>query len=589
MAKPTKHHRIRRESQSGRHDKTPRQRRSNRKRDADKPLPHNADTERATLGAIMVGAEDSKVAIGVLHSEDFFLPEHQIIFRRLLTMAEAARPAVDLVTLTDELKRHGELDKVGGPGYVANLPDGVARICPILDWVGQVKRDAQLRAVAHFGQKISDAALANGAELETIAASAAKELERICGEARRPLRPRVTPENGAAVLDSLEWFIRKYVVLSPSQAKIVAVWVLHTHAFDAADTTPYLFITSAEKQSGKTRLLEVLELVVARPWSTGGVTAAALARKVEADQPTLLLDEVDAAFGGEKEYAEALRGVLNTGYRAGGKFTRCVGEGSEQEPRDFATFCPKAIAGLKQLPDTVADRSIPILLVRRMKTELVAKFHRSEVEPGASALYDRAQSWVGANLDQLREARPDNPEGLSDRQEDAVEPLLAIADAARGSWPEELRRALGEVLTGVVASDGSRRVQLLSDIRSIFTERDVDCLPTAELITALIQREESPWSDLNHGKPITPPALARLLRPFGIAPCTIRVGEHTPKGYHAAQFEDAWARWLGPETAATPPIPPSEPQQPPHAYGINELEPFSSRNTTPDVASENDI
>ena len=85
------------------------------------------------------------------------------------------------------------------------------------------------------------------------------------------------------------------MVLTNCQLTAVALWVVHTHAFQAAECTPYLSINSAEKQSGKTRLLEVLELLVARPWLTGRVTAAALIRKVARDTPTLLLDETDAA------------------------------------------------------------------------------------------------------------------------------------------------------------------------------------------------------------------------------------------------------------------------------------------------------
>ena len=69
------------------------------------------------------------------------------------------------------------------------------------------------------------------------------------------------------------------------------------------------------------RLLEVLELLVAKPWLTGSVSAAVLARKVHQVRPTLLLDESDAAFKGEREYAEALRGVLNSGFKASGSYS----------------------------------------------------------------------------------------------------------------------------------------------------------------------------------------------------------------------------------------------------------------------------
>ena len=68
-----------------------------------------------------------------------------------------------------------------------------------------------------------------------------------------------------ALLDELVAYVRRYVVLKDSQAETVALWIMHTHAIDAADVTPYLAILSAEKRSGKSRLLEVLSLLVARP------------------------------------------------------------------------------------------------------------------------------------------------------------------------------------------------------------------------------------------------------------------------------------------------------------------------------------
>jgi hypothetical protein len=115
--------------------------------------------------------------------------------------------------------------------------------------------------------------------------------------------PEWKPEvvDGAQLLDDIAAYIRRFVSLSDSQARVAALFVVHTHTFDAADAMPYLAITSAEKQSGKSRLLEVLELVVANPWFTGKVTAAVLTRKVDAEQPTLLLDESDAAFGGAQD------------------------------------------------------------------------------------------------------------------------------------------------------------------------------------------------------------------------------------------------------------------------------------------------
>jgi hypothetical protein len=100
-------------------------------------------------------------------------------------------------------------------------------------------------------------------------------------------------DDGALILDAVLALVRLYVVMTDEQAAAAALWVAHTHAIPAAEATPYLSVQSAEKRSGKSRLLDVLELVVARPWRVIQPSQAVLFRNIEKDRPTLLLDEVD--------------------------------------------------------------------------------------------------------------------------------------------------------------------------------------------------------------------------------------------------------------------------------------------------------
>src|SRR5208337_716051 len=169
----------------------------------------------------------------------------------------------------------------------------------------------------------------------------------------------------------------------------------------------YLQIASAEKRSGKSRLLEVLELLVNRPWLTSRTSAAALVRKLNEAHPTLLLDESDAAFSGDKEYSEALRGVLNAGHRKGGKVSLCLGKGCDIKVVDFAVFGPKVIAGIGILPDTVADRAIPVELLRKRPGETVERFRPRLVAQDAADLRDRLARWATeGRLEILRSAFP---------------------------------------------------------------------------------------------------------------------------------------------------------------------------------------
>jgi hypothetical protein len=352
--------------------------------------------------------------------------------------------------------------------------------------------------------------------------------------------------DGAELLERLVWFIRRYVALSEEQAVLSALWVVHTHALDAADTTPYLNVKSAEKRSGKTRLLEVLSLLAAGSWLTGRVTAAVLVRKVAAEVPTLLLDESDAAFKGDKEYSETLRGVLNAGFRRGGVASLCVGQGANITYEDFPVYCPKVIAGIGKLPDTVADRSIPIELRRRRPSEKVERFRLRKVGPEALPIQQDVRAWAQAHLDSLSAAEPDLPNELDDRAQDIIEPLLAIADEVGGECPERSRRAAVGLLTGEEREDAeSLGVRLLRDVRGVFDDGSSDRLPTGKLLEALHAMEESPWGSLR-GEALDARGLARLLKPYGVKPEKLRAGEGTFRGYRRASFEDAWARYVFP-------------------------------------------
>ena len=411
---------------------------------------------------------------------------------------------------------------------VARLLKGFAASVKVLELPGDHIKDA------------ADWVMAGGNRLEL------EELVRNC--------PEWQPPNGTELLNNLAKFVKRFVVLSDPQADVIVLWIIHTYIFEVSDATPYLNITSAEKRSGKTRLLEVLELLVIRPWLTGRVTAAVLARKVDAECPTLLLDESDAAFKGDKEYSEVLRSLLNSGYRRGGKTSICVGQGARIGYKDLATFCPKAIAGIGKLPDTVADRSIRIELKRRIQSEPVERFRRRLVEPEAEELRNRITAWVASNRFDIRDT--DIPTCLDDRAADCWEPLLVIADVAGSEWPDRIRNDAASLADKENRQDESLGIRLLEDIHSVIVEA-IEVISSADLVSALVKLEEAPWGDM-YGKPMDARRLAALLKPYGIRPQTVRIDDRTPKGYRREDFEDAWKRYIpvisGPlsATSATP-------------------------------------
>jgi hypothetical protein len=154
-------------------------------------------------------------------------------------------------------------------------------------------------------------------------------------------------------------------------------------------------------------------------------------------------------------------------------------------------------------------------------------------------------------VEELAKAEPDLPDELDDRAQDIIEPLLAIADTVGREWSEKARRAAVALLTGEEREDSeSLGVRLLRDLRGIFVKEKAEQLRTSTLLEKLCALDEAPWGSLR-GEPLDARGLARLLKPYGAKPGSLREGDATFKGYRRASFEDAWARYV-PEEAEHP-------------------------------------
>jgi hypothetical protein len=375
----------------------------------------------------------------------------------------------------------------------------------------------------------------------------------------------------AQLLDALELFVRRYVVIDEAQAAAVVLWIAHTWAVEAAYATPYLFVNSAEIESGKSRLLEVLQVLAREPLATMNISDAALFRAISARKPTLFLDEVDAIFSKraqERGMKEDLRALLNSGYRRGQVVLR-MGGPNNRELQSFEVFGPKALAGLGTLPVTLASRCIRIELKRRRMDEPVDDFFPEDVADEAAALGEWLEKWTATTIDSLQGAKPARVEGVRDRTAEVWRPLLAIAEEAGAVWAARARRAAVTLAGGGGGDEASLGVLLLGDVRAVFEKREAEVIATADLIYALASFDESPWAEWwldKDGGPTrgAPRRLAQLLRPFGIRSKNVRVDEiRTPKGYRRDDFRDAWERFLLPAPVQAPQAP-QAPQPAPH-------------------------
>ncbi len=119
----------------------------------ERTLPHNLDAERSVLGAVLLDNEAFNTAIAIITPEAFFRDAHRRIFERMVQLTER-RSAIDFVTLREELGKAGELEEVGGAGYLASLVDGVPRATNVEYYARIVREKAILRSLIYAANQI---------------------------------------------------------------------------------------------------------------------------------------------------------------------------------------------------------------------------------------------------------------------------------------------------------------------------------------------------------------------------------------------------------------------------------------------------
>jgi Protein of unknown function (DUF3631) len=359
--------------------------------------------------------------------------------------------------------------------------------------------------------------------------------------------PQIAAED---LLDLIVRALREHVQLEEHEYLAVALWAMHTHAFERYAVTPRLALVSPVQGCGKTTLLDMLGGMCHCGRKFDGISAAALFRLIEAKRPSLLLDEMDTH---DLNSQGTLRAILNGGYRRGGSIAR-AGRGNfgQHDCHAFATFAPVALAtiGLQAIPLPLQARAI-IIHMKRAAGERQLRRLDVTSEAALRVLGGHLTRWaqtVVINSD------PELPPELKNRAADNWRPLIGVADACGGDWGQRAREA-AVAMSGRHA-DEDLGVTLLHDIRTIFDGTGVDRHSSLDLVAALNACDDAPWSEWRgrHGnqqpRPLSQAQLAQMLSPFGIRPRSLWRGPRprgkSAKGYHRSQFEEAWRSYCSP-------------------------------------------
>jgi hypothetical protein len=267
------------------------------------------------------------------------------------------------------------------------------------------------------------------------------------------------------------------------------------------------------------------------------LTPATVFRLIDAEQPTLIIDEADTfVAGGSSE----LTGIINSGHAKTRAFvTRCVGDG--HDVKRFSTWSPMVLAAIGLLPSTIIDRSIVISLNRKAKNQTCKRID-ADLFNQAKVGREKLLKWSIDHKDAIKKNPIEPPSCGNDRAVDNWRSLFTVASLVSDNWLQRCNAAYA--ILNQHANEPELSTQLLADIREIFSKHGDNKISSADLVSKLVEDKDRPWCECKSGRAISPSHLAQMLKTYGITPKGIRVGNKTPKGYELHQFTDSFDRFL---------------------------------------------
>ena len=355
--------------------------------------------------------------------------------------------------------------------------------------------------------------------------------------------------SGNEIANALYGLIQKYAVVTEHQITTMVLFVFSTYCIDAFGIFPKLLITSPEKRCGKTTLLSILHCIVHKALPSSNTSPSAIFRSIELWKPTLLVDEGDTFIRNDNM---ELRGIINSGHTRDTAFVlRTEGDNSNRQPKQFSTWSPMIIAMIKNPPDTILDRSIPIKLSRKLVSDKIDKWAYDNFAK-LKSLRQKLKRWVVDNFENIKSCNPKQPSCSNDRTVDNWYPLFCLASVLGEVWTKKIIEAFNSlVIADEYDVDESINVLLLKDIKEIFEEDVYDeKIHSSTLVRKLVDLDERPWAEYRRGKPMTTNTLAKLLKPFSIKSKQLWLDGHNKHGYEITDFEDVFSRYI----SLTPPV-----------------------------------
>lgn len=143
----------------------------------DNPLPHSPEAERALLGAILLDPKLLAEVAAALKPSDFYVRHHAQTFAAMLELSDEGE--IDALTVGRVMQARGELERVGGMAFLAELTHGLPRFASASRLIAQIREKSTLRALAHLGDQLLARAAEGDSDPSEIAAWADEKLQQL--------------------------------------------------------------------------------------------------------------------------------------------------------------------------------------------------------------------------------------------------------------------------------------------------------------------------------------------------------------------------------------------------------------------------
>ena len=328
-------------------------------------------------------------------------------------------------------------------------------------------------------------------------------------------------QSGKALIQELRNYFERYLIIRDRRVYLLfATWTIGTYVYRVFRVYPYLSLRSPTKECGKSRTEDLLSVVCFNATSREtSPTEATLFRGPSKNGGTVLLDEVEGLRNDRDRFGNLLS-ILNSGFERGGSVTRLEKRGEKFIDLSYPTYCPRVLAGINRLANTLEGRSITIFMERKLRSEKIERFSRARIFDAMQPTRDKLYFWAlthAADLAQVYDAIDGFSvmEDLGDRERDLWESLASITllcDSENGKekpLTDELCQLAYHLSNIRSETDTASVMQVLDTLEKILAGRHEMKITPTELLKRF---KEEPYFDyLKSAK-----ALAALLAPLGM-------------------------------------------------------------------------